>query len=117
MTAVPREGAAEKVVPIYMEATDPATDIGNSARFAQDHRDHLLYSQTLGWMVWNSMCWHRDDTGEVERLARDTLAHLAAEAVKTGDKKLARWATSSANKSRIDAMVSLGPRCISVIRC
>ena len=101
---------------MYMEATDPATDIGNAARFAQDHHDQILYSQTLGWMVWDGMRWHRDDTGEVERLARDTLARLAAEAVRTGDKKLASWATRSANKSRIDAMVSLGQSEIGIAR-
>lgn len=48
------------------------TDIGNGIRLVRRHGDDLRYSNRLGWLAWNGKFWAVDETGEVERKAKDT---------------------------------------------
>lgn len=37
------------------------SDAGNAEAFTQKYRDTLLFSDALGWMVWNGRRWERSD--------------------------------------------------------
>lgn len=37
------------------------SDAGNAEAFTGRYRDNLLFSDALGWMVWNSQRWERSD--------------------------------------------------------
>ena len=37
------------------------SDAGNAAIFTQRYRDELLFSDALGWLVWNGQRWERSD--------------------------------------------------------
>ncbi|WP_162609428.1 phage/plasmid primase, P4 family [Flavonifractor sp. An82] len=37
------------------------SDAGNAEAFTRKYRDTLLFSDALGWMVWNSQRWERSD--------------------------------------------------------
>ena len=37
------------------------SDAGNAAVFTQRYRDELLFSDALGWLVWNGQRWERSD--------------------------------------------------------
>ena len=37
------------------------SDAGNAEAFTQKYRDTLLFSDALGWMVWNGQRWERSD--------------------------------------------------------
>jgi putative DNA primase/helicase len=88
-----------------------ATDLGNAARFGRDHQHQARHVHGLGWLTWDSMRWRPDQTGEVERLARDTVRGIPAEATALSDPKeraeLLRWAAASEGRPRIEAMLKL----------
>ena len=110
------------------------TDLGNSNRFAVDHRGRVLYTKAHGWLVWDGRRWAEDDTGGVERLARLTVQRIwndvnaISERLKTlsteagdgdGDKAdeidklqkrqraLSAWAVKSQQRTRQEAMLAL----------
>lgn len=87
------------------------TDLGNAARFARDHGDVVRYCPALGWLTWDSARWRRDETGEVERRARDTVRSIHSEAARELDsarrREVSRWAIDSESLRRIQAMLSL----------
>jgi putative DNA primase/helicase len=88
-----------------------ATDLGNAARFARDHQGHVRYVHGIGWHTWDAMRWATDRTGEVERLARDTVRAITNEITEHTDSKerteLLRWAAASEARARIEAMLKL----------
>jgi putative DNA primase/helicase len=85
--------------------------MGNAARFARDHQDMTRYATGLGWLTWTGTRWAPDSTGEVERLARDTVRAIDAQVARTTDdvrrRDLRRWAEKSEQRSRVEAMLSL----------
>lgn len=87
------------------------TDSGNARRLIKRHGHNLRYvAQWNGWLVWNGHYWERDLTGEVMRLAQDTVRSIYAEAAQASDrdrKIIARWAMQSESKERIKSMVTL----------
>lgn len=56
------------------------TDLGNSRRFAAQFSNKAKYTHARGWLVWNGKKWEEDKTGQVMRLARETIDELYREA-------------------------------------
>jgi putative DNA primase/helicase len=74
--------------------------------------DRIRYVHTWGaWLVWDGTRWLKDETGEINRLARETVRAMYAEAAETDDsgtrKALARWASTSESAGKLGAMVDL----------
>jgi putative DNA primase/helicase len=96
------------------------TDLGNSERFARDHKDELRFARAIGWLVWDGTRWATDRTGEVERLAAETVRAMYVEAAALDDPKerasLAQWAAISESRARLEAMLKLAQSqlCISI---
>lgn len=88
------------------------TDLGNALRFVDRHGDivRYCYPEDL-WYWWNEKRFVEDDTGEIERLAKDTVREIYAEAGRAVDedarKALAKWAMRSESKAKVGAMIYL----------
>jgi putative DNA primase/helicase len=88
------------------------TDLGNAARLVHRHGRNLRYCWLWRkWLVWDGKRWVTDDTGEVYRLAKDTVASIYEEAAAAPDdenrKALAKHAMRSEAGARIKEMVDL----------
>lgn len=87
------------------------TDWGNAQRLVSQHGQDLHYLSPWGaWFIWNGQYWVKDQTGEVMRRAKQTVALLHEEATELqGDqhKALAQHAKTSETEARINAMISL----------
>lgn len=101
----------------YNPATSPQsvdfhlTDCGNAQRLVSQHGQDLHYLSPWGvWFIWNGQYWVKDQTGEVMRRAKQTVAWLHEEAAGLqGDqhKALAQHAKKSEGEARINAMINL----------
>lgn len=93
----------------YQEGT-LLDDIGNAARFANRHADAARYAAGLGWLAWDGTRWKRDESLGVVELAKETARsfHLDAAASESESRRaaLTKHAKESAQKGRIDAMIS-----------
>jgi putative DNA primase/helicase len=87
------------------------TDLGNARRLAHRHGADLMFVSSLGWFAWDGQRWRKDDTGAVERLAKETVLSLYAEAAALQDddarQALVTHARRSESAFRISAMVNL----------
>jgi putative DNA primase/helicase len=88
------------------------TDLGNAARLVHRHGHNLRYCWLWRkWLVWDGKRWVKDDTGEVFRLAKETVASIYQEAAAAPDdetrKDLGKHATRSEAGARIKEMVDL----------
>jgi putative DNA primase/helicase len=88
------------------------TDLGNAARLVHRHGRNLRYCWLWRkWLVWDGKRWVKDDTGEVFRLAKETVASIYQEASAAPDdetrKALGKHATRSEAGARIKEMVDL----------
>jgi P4 family phage/plasmid primase-like protien len=102
-------------VPPSFAIDEPAfnrTDLGNAERLIARHSGDLRYVHPWKrWLVWDDTRWKPDASGEVERRARETVRSIYAEAEAANDKDerraIARHATASEARSKIDAMIAL----------
>ena len=88
------------------------TDLGNAARLVHRHGRNLRYCWLWRkWLVWDGKRWVKDDTGEVYRLAKETVSSIYQEAAAASDdetrKELGKHATRSEAGPRIKEMVDL----------
>lgn len=88
------------------------TDLGNTARLVHHHGRNLRYCWLWRkWLVWDGQRWVKDDTGEIYRLAKDTVASIYQEAAAAPDdearKALAKHAVRSEAGARVKEMVDL----------
>ena len=58
------------------------TDLGNARRLVDRFGQDLKYVSQWGWMVWDGQRWAKDETGEVDRRAKDTVRGMYEEASK-----------------------------------
>lgn len=91
------------------------TDMGNSARFASQHRERLRFCPgTKTWLVWDGKRWAVDELLHFERMAKETVRAMYSQAEATEDdetrKLLLKFAHASSSRSRISAMCDLA-RC------
>lgn len=56
------------------------TDLGNARRLVDRHGKNLRYSPALGWLAWDGKRWERDESGQVERWAKETVMAMYGEA-------------------------------------
>ncbi len=88
------------------------TDYGNAERLVGRHGEDLRYCHAWKkWLVWDGQRWRVDDTGEVERRAKETVRSTYAEAAAEPDadarKALAAHAKRSESSGKLDAMIAL----------
>lgn len=87
------------------------TDLGNAGRLVADHGDDLRYCYPWGvWLIWDDRRWAVDETGEIHRRAKRTVAGIYREASEAEEKRreeLAKHAMRSEAENRIQAMISL----------
>jgi putative DNA primase/helicase len=95
-------------------STDPVrfTDVGNSTRFVDEHRGKIRYiGQWRSWLVWRGHCWIVDpDSVVVTELAKDVSRRLYLEAAASSAadaRRISKWATQSARRGSIGAMIEL----------
>ena len=86
------------------------TDLGNALRLVAQHGANIRYCHHWGaWLTWDGQRWQRDETGEIHRLAEQTVTTIYAEASQLatpGERKnTADWAKSSESRYRLRAMV------------
>ena len=86
------------------------TDMGNGLRLVARHGDDLRYCERWkSWLVWDGRRFARDDTGAVERRAKDTVRGIYGEANAVDDpterKRLAKWAMQSEGGQRLREMI------------
>jgi putative DNA primase/helicase len=88
------------------------TDVGNAQRLVAAHGHDIRYvPRWRTWMVWDGRRWRRDETGEVERRAKQVVRDMMREAAALADRDtrtaLATWALRSEAATRIKAMIDL----------
>ena len=88
------------------------TQLGNAERFENQHGDEVMYCYAWKkWLIWDGRRWCVDESGEVDRRAKQTVRSIAGEikATATDDVKsaYAAFARRSESKYGIDAMVNL----------
>ena len=88
------------------------TDLGNARRLVHRHGRNLRYCWLWRkWLVWDGKRWVKDDTGEVYRLAKETVSSIYQEAAAAPNdqarKDLGKHATRSEAGARIKEMVDL----------
>lgn len=88
------------------------TEVGNGRRLAARHAPSIRFCPTLGaWLAWDGKRWRRDATLEVERLAKETVDSMLAEAKAVTDaaqqRALCDWSLKSQTKHQINAMIDL----------
>jgi putative DNA primase/helicase len=87
------------------------TDLGNSERFVDAHRDSVLWCPARkSFLCWDGKRYAWDERGEVVKLAHvvaRSIFHEAADAEGEKEQKaITKWALASQNESRINAMLS-----------
>ena len=88
------------------------TDLGNAKRLVARHGADLRYCYAWHkWLSWTGRRWAVDDTAEILRRAKETVASMYAEAGEASDaterKAIADHAKRSEAEARIKAMISL----------
>lgn len=88
------------------------SDLGNSERFVADHGEDVRYCyRWSSWLVWSGSRWETDDSGMVQRLAKETVRKIYREASEAEDedrrKVLAKHAARSESADKIRAMLEL----------
>ena len=95
---------------VSMDGLAHLTDLGNARRLVARHGENLRFVATWNqWLVWDGTRWRRDATGEVYRLAKETVAAIYLEAAETQDsdrrKEIAKWSLRSESDARVRAML------------
>jgi len=101
--SIPRDAGAEDFHP---------TDLWNARLFVRLHEHTVRYCERLGgWHVYDGKRWKRSESGEVERLAKDTVRQMyemaALEPNGARRTEIAKHATRSEAAGKLDAMLGL----------
>jgi putative DNA primase/helicase len=88
------------------------SDLGNARRLVAQHGEDLHYCHlSKKWYCWNGKYWEVDNSGEVERRAKSTVAEIYGEAAKSNNlderKALAGHALRSESRDKILSMIRL----------
>ena len=91
---------------------DRLTDVGNAERLVALHGLNIRHVPHFGrWLIWDGTRWCTDNTGEIERLAKETVQQIYREAASTQSgperEAVADHAKRSEALSRIRAMMTL----------
>ena len=87
------------------------TDLGNAKRLVNLHGHYIRYCHPYArWYIWDGKRWKPDDTGSVNRLAKETALQMYVEAMSLGDSarhELNKHAMKSESWPGLNAMVKL----------
>lgn len=87
------------------------SDLGNAQRLVARHGENLRFNfEAKKFLIWNGSRWEPDVSGEVFRLAKNTIQSLYADATELADSErteLVKHALKSEAEPRIRAMVEL----------
>ena len=88
------------------------SDMGNGQRLAARHGSDLRFCYAWGkWLIWDGQRWQKDDTGEIERRAKETAQHIYQEAADCPDTArqadLGKHALRSQSHARLQSMIAL----------
>lgn len=88
------------------------TELGLAERLVYKHGKNLRFCYDWQkWLIWNGKNWEVDDSGIIERLAKDTIKSLYAEAASEPDEErrtsLAKFAARSETNRTITNMIEL----------
>lgn len=106
------EGKEENQEPDKTETEIHLTDMGNAERFANQNNKNTKYCHPWGkWLHFTGKRWEKDDSGKVERKARETVKRMYAEAsklkTKAARKEMADFAMKCESTQKIRSMLSL----------
>lgn len=98
---------------LILDTEEPhLTDMGNAQRFAALHQKNTKFCHP--WGKWLNFCgthWKKDDSGDVERKARDVIKQMYKETSKlkseAARKELAQFAIKCESNHKIRSMLSL----------
>lgn len=89
----------------------PYTDYGNAERLVDAHGDDLLHVAGVGWHTWDGKRFQRDDDGAVERLMKQRVRAMYAEAAQMQDpddrERHVKHALRSEAAARLHASIDL----------
>jgi putative DNA primase/helicase len=114
--ALPSEGFGSGQAPAFeAEGVNTAefhdTDLGNARRLVAIHGEDIRYSHAWKtWLIWDGRRWARDETGAINRCAKNTVQSIYNEAANITDESRtarAKHALKSEADARLTAMVSL----------
>ena len=88
------------------------TDLGNARRLVSRHGADIRHDHQRGlWLIWDGRRWAPDDTSEITRRAKDTVAAIYKEAGKASSdsdrQALAKHALQSEGRNAIANMIAL----------
>ena len=102
------------------------TDLGNCYRLVREHGENIRYVAIWKkWLVWTGTYWQIDNSGGVERLAKDTVLQIPKEGIVELDrlarttkeaerdkiqkkiKEILVWSKNSQADNRLGAMINL----------
>jgi len=93
------------------ERAERQTELGNARRLVRMHGDRLrCFLAFKTWFIWDGARWAEDTTGAIDRLAKETVESLWAEAIDQPEhmrKAAVAWAAKSQDRSRIANMIAL----------
>lgn len=109
-TRVPDPGSRALASGPVREDPPLLTDMANARRFAEEHRDSLRYDgKSRHWLVWTGTHWRQDETGEVQRRAKETVTRLHRTIAARTDlpPRYLDYAIDAQRGNRIAAMIAL----------
>lgn len=88
------------------------TDLGNARRLVRHFGERMRFAhEWRKWLVYADGRWRIDGSGEIERMAKETVMRIYAEAIGAATdadrQELAKWAARSESEARIRAAVEL----------
>ncbi|MEZ4412431.1 MAG: phage/plasmid primase, P4 family [Gemmatimonadales bacterium] len=87
------------------------TDLGNARQLIVDHGPDILFVPGVGWLVWDGCRFAPDNTGGIDRLAKETVKRMLVQGATVAEddsrKRAVNWAVTSHSVGRIKAMVEL----------
>jgi len=92
-------------------AREHLSDLGNARRFIRVYGKNVRFVPGMGWLVWTSKRWKRDELGEVMRFAKGTVERIPGEAPSASDgklvKSLRKFSLRCETPTRLNAMLEL----------
>ena len=87
------------------------TDLGNAQRLVHRHGRDIRFVSAWDWMSWDGMRWRKDDIGEVERRAKETVLSMYQGTGGIQDdearKNFLKFVRKSESRQSLKAMVDL----------
>jgi putative DNA primase/helicase len=100
-----------QIVTMENEEKNSLSDLGNARRLVTYHGHDLRFCySSKKWLIWTGRRWAIDNTGEVIRRAKATVAEIYEEAARAGDKQreeIGKFAVKSESNERIKSMIAL----------